>query len=163
MSFIRILGTKVLKDPINFANRTLIVGLTGKNDMEQKMIVLHQVGSMKKVIFLFMALILMVSCVSKEQDALNRLESLTSEIRENHKDYTDSDWNQAYSRYEEIRKEMSQYRYSDGERERIGLLEGECAGYFAVSTLKGLRNSFLQMKHEIKGFISGFKDAIINE
>ncbi len=94
---------------------------------------------------------------------MNRLESLTTEIRENHKGYTDSDWNQAYSRYEEIRKEMSQYRYTNGERERIGQLEGECAGYFAVSTLKSLRNSFMQMKHEIKGFINGFKDAINNE
>ena len=96
------------------------------------------------------------SCSVGKQNPIDQLEMLTEEIRLHHKGYSTADWKEAYARYEQIAADMENYQYTNEEAEKIGQLEGECAGYFVKSAI----NSFDGIKSEIKGFVEGLDKSM---
>ena len=116
---------------------------------------------MKKGNLLFRVLIMLLSiiflsCSVGKQNPINQLEELTEDIREHHQEYSTADWKEAYARYEQIAADMENYQYTNEEAEKIGQLEGECAGYFVKSAI----NSFDGIKSEIKGFVEGLDKSM---
>ena len=97
-----------------------------------------------------------LSCSVGKQDPIDQLEKLTEDIREHHEEYSTADWKEAYARYEQIAADMEKYQYTTEETEKIGQLEGECAGYFVKSAI----NSFDGIKSEIKGFVEGLDKSM---
>ena len=98
---------------------------------------------MKKGYLLFRVLIMLLpiillSCSMGRQRPLELLENLTEDIREHHEEYSAADWKEAYARYEQIAADMENYQYTKEEAEKIGQLEGECAGYFMKSAVMSL-------------------------
>ena len=100
--------------------------------------------------------LIMLSCTTSRKDPIVKLEDLVKDIRIHHQEYTTADWKQAYAEFEEISAEMENYQYTEEEMEKIGRLEGECAGYFMKSTVKSLGG----IENEIKGFVEGFKESL---
>lgn len=100
--------------------------------------------------------LLLFSCSVGKQNPIDQLEKLTEDIRLHHQEYTTSDWKDAYTRYEQIAADMENYQYTNEEAEKIGQLEGECAGYFVKSAI----NSFDGIKSEIKGFVDGLDKSM---
>ena len=116
---------------------------------------------MKKRNLLFRVLIMLLSiiflsCSVGKQNPINQLEELTEDIREHHQEYSTADWKEAYARYEQIAADMENYQYTKEEAEKIGQLEGECAGYFMKSAVMSLDG----IKSEIKGFVEGFDKSM---
>lgn len=114
--------------------------------------------SCQKVILVAMLLLslFLFSCSVGRQKPIDQLEKLTEEIRLHHKGYSTADWKEAYARYEQIAADMENYQYTNEEAEKIGQLEGECAGYFVKSAI----NSFDGIKSEIKGFVEGLDKSM---
>ena len=98
----------------------------------------------------------MFSCSVGKQGPIDQLERLTEDIREHHDEYSVSDWKEAYARYEQIAADMEKYQYATEEAEKIGQLEGECAGYFVKSAVMSLDG----IKSEIKGFVEGLDKSM---
>lgn len=115
-------------------------------------------GNSQKVRLVAMLLLclLLFSCSVGKQNPIDQLEKLTEDIRLHHQEYTTSDWKDAYTRYEQIAADMENYQYTNEEAEKIGQLEGECAGYFVKSAI----NSFDGIKSEIKGFVDGLDKSM---
>lgn len=110
---------------------------------------------MKKYLWMLCVWGLLAACTVFEKGPVEKLEDLTEEIRMNHQKYSVADWKRAYARYEEIAKEMEEYRFSPEERRRIGVLEGECVRLFmnsAAGSLGGLED-------EVNGFIEGLTEG----
>ena len=114
--------------------------------------------SCQKVILVAMLLLCLqlFSCSVGKQNPIDQLEKLTEDIRLHHKEYSTADWKEAYARYEQIAADMEHYQYTNEEAEKIGQLEGECAGYFVKSAI----NSFDGIKSEIKGFVEGLDKSM---
>jgi hypothetical protein len=102
--------------------------------------------------------VLLLSCHGERQSPLNELEELTEDIRLHYKEYTTSDWKEAYARYEQIAADMENYQYTTDEIKKIGELEGECVGYFMKSAFYSLDG----IESEINGFLDGLNKTIEN-
>ena len=109
-----------------------------------------------KLVAMLLLCLFLFSCSVGKQNPIDQLEKLTEDIREHHEEYSAADWKKAYARYEQIAADMENYQYTKEEAEKIGQLEGECAGYFVKSAI----NSFDGIKSEIKGFVEGLDKSM---
>lgn len=109
-----------------------------------------------KLVAILLLSLFLFSCSVGKQNPIDQLEILTEDIREHHQEYTTADWKDAYARYEQIAADMEHYQYTNEEAEKIGQLEGECAGYFVKSAI----NSFDGIKNEMKGFVEGLDKSM---
>jgi len=113
-------------------------------------------GNMFFRVLILLLSIILLSCSMGRQRPLELLENLTEEIREHHEEYSVADWKETYARYEQIAADMENYQYTKEEAEKIGQLEGECAGYFVKSAVMSLDG----IKSEIKGFVEGLDKSM---
>ena len=106
----------------------------------------------------------MTSCSAKMQ-AINQLESLSNDLRDNSSEYTVKDWENAAKRFIHVREKISKHEleYSSAEKERIGRLEGKCAGYMARGLKDGLFDKIDGFKNELRGIIRGLFGTIVND
>ena len=109
-----------------------------------------------KLVAMLLLVLFLFSCSVGKQNPINQLEKLTEDIRLHHQEYSTADWKEAYARYEQIAADMENYQYTNEEAEKIGQMEGECAGYFVKSAI----NSFDGIKSEIKGFVEGLDKSM---
>lgn len=99
-------------------------------------------------------LTLQCSCSTK-QSAINQMERLAYDIRDNGSYYTVKDWEDAVGKFMDIRKKMSRYDYTPAERRRIGELEGECARYMKEGIKNGAINGIMGVAGELRGILEG--------
>ena len=109
-----------------------------------------------KLVTILLLSLYLFSCSVGKQNPIVQLEKLTEDIREHHEEYSAEDWKEAYARYEQIAADMENYQYTKDEAEKIGQLEGECAGYFVKSAVMSLDG----IKSEIKGFVEGLDKSM---
>jgi len=113
---------------------------------------------MKKVFVSFTCLFALVlcSCRSSKETALNDFKEFQTELSTNGDTYSIKDWKKAAEKYEKINSNLLKYEYNNSEMEEIGRLHGQCAKSFTsalTSKVSGI-GSFL------KGLYDSFKDSI---
>jgi len=101
-----------------------------------------------------LSLSLLTSCATK-QTAINQLQNLAYDMRDNGAYYNVDDWKQAAADFMAIRDKMRKYDYTPAERHQIGELEGECAKYMVQGIKNGAINTVLGIGSEIKGILDG--------
>ena len=107
--------------------------------------------------FLALASLLTLSSCSTKSRAINELKVLTYDLRDNSANYSIAQWEDAAYRYIDIRKKINKHYkdYTAEEKERIGQLQGEAAGYVA----KGAKSSLIKndggLASELKGLLEG--------
>ena len=94
------------------------------------------------------------SCTTK-QSAINQMEALTYDIRDNGSYYTIKDWKEAAEKFVDIRKKMSKFEYTPAERKKIGELEGQCARYMKEGIKNGAINGIMGVAGELRGILEG--------
>jgi hypothetical protein len=94
--------------------------------------------------------------------AINRLEDLSTELRENSRYYSLGDWERAGKEFIEIRKEIAKHEldYTPEQKKRIGVLEGKCAGYMAKGAKEGVFDKIKGFANEINGVLQGILNAV---
>ena len=73
---------------------------------------------------ILLSFLLLFSCTSKKQEALNQLENLTEDVEKNGGSWSEEQWKQKYDVFVQIRSEIYKYDYNKKERAEIGSLEG---------------------------------------
>jgi len=109
-----------------------------------------------------LATMLTLSSCSTKTRAINQLESLTYDLRDNSANYSLSDWQDAANRYIDIRKKINKHYtdYSADEKERIGKLQGEAANYVAKGAKSSLINNVGGIASELKGLLEGIMGLV---
>ena len=85
------------------------------------------------VVAMAMMLLVGFSSCSTKQHAINQLENFSYELRDHSSRYSVNDWQRAGEKFLKIRQNISKHEleYTPEEKDRIGKLEGKCAGYMA--------------------------------
>lgn len=100
----------------------------------------------------------MTSCTTKQM-AVNQLERLSVDLRDNSENYDLEQWKNALDDFVKIRKKIAKHNYTASERMQIGLTEGRCIGYIASGAKKGAINNIGGISSEIKGIIDGVMES----
>ena len=92
----------------------------------------------KIVLLVLVATFMLTSCYTK-QSAISQLENYSYELRDHSARYSVNDWQRAGEKFLKIRQNISKHEleYTPEEKDRIGKLEGKCAGYMA----KGMKEA----------------------
>lgn len=105
--------------------------------------------------FVILMLALMLDSCSTKQAAINDLQRLSYDLRDNSRNYTVREWRGAADRFVKIRKRISKHDYTVSEREEIGRLEGQCAKYMVQGAKDGALDYILGLGKEIQGILDG--------
>lgn len=118
----------------------------------------------KTVLILLFGLMLLVSCTSKKQEALNQLENLTEDVEKNGGSWSEEQWKQKYDVFVQIRSEIYKYDYNEEERAEIGRLEGRCvsamANHASGGMLKKLKDFGTELGSSLKGLLEGVDNSL---
>ena len=98
----------------------------------------------------------LVSCATK-QVAINQLEELSYELRDNSRNYDAEDWEKAGKKFVRIRAiiHKHEFDYTAEEKARIGKLEGQCAIYMAKGAKEGFFDNLKNIGSEVMGILEG--------
>ena len=102
-----------------------------------------------------LAMLPMLNSCTTKQSAINQMERLAYDIRDNGSYYTLKDWEDAAQTFMNIRNKMSKFKYTPAERRRIGELEGECARYMKEGIKNGAINGIMGVAGELRGILEG--------
>ncbi len=105
--------------------------------------------------------LMMVSCSTTKQSAINQLEDFSYELRDHSRYYNVDDWEKAGKKFVSIRDKISKHEfdYTPEEKVKIGRLEGDCAKYMAKGAKEGVFDKLKNIGSEIKGIIQSIMDA----
>ena len=105
--------------------------------------------------------LVMVSCSTTKQSAINQLEDFSYELRDHSRYYNVDDWEKAGKKFVSIRDKISKHEfdYTPEEKTKIGRLEGDCAKYMAKGAKEGVFDKLKNIGSEIKGIIQSIMDA----
>jgi hypothetical protein len=105
--------------------------------------------------------LMMVSCSTTKQSAINQLEDFSYELRDHSRYYNVDDWEKAGKKFVSIRDKISKHEfdYTPEEKAKIGRLEGDCAKYMAKGAKEGVFDKLKNIGSEIKGIIQSIMDA----
>ena len=116
----------------------------------------------KDIVVLLLGFLLLASCTSKKQEALNQLENFTEDVEKNGGSWTEDQWKQKYDVFVQIRSDIYKYKYSDEERAEIGRLEGRCISAMANHASGGMLKKLKDFGTELGGSLNGLLEGIDN-
>ena len=114
------------------------------------------------VVAMAMMLLVGFSSCSTKQHAINQLENFSYELRDHSSRYSVNDWPRAGEKFLKIRQNISKHEleYTPEEKDRIGKLEGKCAGYMAKGMKEGVFDKVKAFGNELKGILKGILNAV---
>ena len=114
------------------------------------------------VVAIAMMLLVGFSSCSTKQHAINQLENFSYELRDHSARYSVNDWQRAGEKFLKIRQNISKHEleYTPEEKDRIGKLEGKCAGYMAKGMKEGVFDKVKAFGNELKGILKGILNAM---
>ena len=114
------------------------------------------------VVAMAMMLLVGFSSCSTKQHAINQLENFSYELRDHSSRYSVNDWQRAGEKFLKIRQNISKHEleYTPEEKDRVGKLEGKCAGYMAKGMKEGVFDKVKAFGNELKGILKGILNAV---
>lgn len=116
----------------------------------------------RNIILLLFGFLLLASCTSKKQEALNQLKNFTEDVEENGASWNAEQWKQKYDVFVQIRSDIYKYKYSDEERTEIGRMEGRCISAMANHASGGMLKKLKDFGTELGGSLNGLLEGIDN-
>ena len=114
----------------------------------------------KNLLLAAIAGIMLSSCHTGREAALQDLRNLTTEIEANAPSYNFKEWVKEQKKYEKIDRRLSKYDYSQAESHEIGELKGQCLGYIAKGVLGKASNKIIYAANQIQGIIDGVQKVL---
>ncbi|MCQ2199697.1 MAG: hypothetical protein MJZ19_08285 [Paludibacteraceae bacterium] len=121
--------------------------------MKQRLL---QIGATIFVATLFISLMSLSSCYTKEEKVISRLETLSQKIEQNSNDFNEADWESALNDLEEINNEMQSCAFTQEQMKEVGKMYGKLSSKVA----KEMGNKFYKAIKNYGSFLSGFKDGL---
>lgn len=124
---------------------------------------------MKKHFFLLVISILLCvfcSCQSKEERVISGLEKLAAQIDKRADSFTDKDWEDVMTKYEELHKQALECDFTQEQLKELGRVEGRLTTIFAKEGTKKIGRDIKDLidggKAVIDGFLQGV-DEVVND
>ena len=104
------------------------------------------------LVLLLVCTMCMTACDTKER-AIAQLEQLSKELYLESSNYTDTDWQEAKTRFEQINAKLEQHsaEFTSDEKKYIKKTQLECEAYFTGNGIKGWLKG---LKEEVENVIS---------
>ena len=103
-------------------------------------------------------MLLLVACKT-ESNAVYDLLMLRTAIEANHSQYTQSEWEDAITRYNEICVRLDEMPLTKEERMEVEKIKGEIAGYTANIIINDTVNKVQNIIDEVVSFSEGFLET----
>ncbi len=116
----------------------------------------------KAAVVAAMVLAIGLSSCSTKRHAINQLENFSYELRDHSAQYSVEEWERAGEKFVKIRKNIAKHEldYTPAEKEKIGKLEGKCAGYMAKGMKEGIFDKVKAFGNELRGILEGILNAV---
>lgn len=89
-------------------------------------------------ITLLLSVLFLVSCQSKEQKIISRLDDLCERVEKGGSDFEEEDWEEALNEYAQIHEDMQDCEFTQEELTELGEKEAELATAFAKQGTKAI-------------------------
>jgi len=88
-------------------------------------------------LFALMAVMILGSCKSKEEKALDQLQNMTEKIQKNGDNFTQEDWKKLYEEYSALHNKIlnEKYNFTDEQMRELGKAEGTLGKAFAKQSM----------------------------
>lgn len=103
------------------------------------------------------------SCQSREENAIDKLDTLVERVEKNGNGYNADDWKAVAKDLEAINKEMENYDYSKEELKEIGRKEGRIMVMMTQEAAKYLKNNYQSILEGVGSFVKGIKEGVESE
>ncbi len=110
--------------------------------------------------FVCIGFFLLLTACSDRNDAIDDLQELVEDIRQNGSEYTAEQWADAEGIFEEVNDELDQYKYTQSEKKRISELKGQYFGYLGKRKMEEKVEMVKELIYQVKGAGEAVKSAM---
>lgn len=98
-------------------------------------------------ITLLLSVLFLVSCQSKEEQIISRLDNLCERIEKDGSEFEAEDWEEALKEYAQIHEEMQDCEFTEEELIELGKKEAELTSAFAKQGTKAIGTELSKILH----------------
>ena len=108
---------------------------------------------------LFISLLALSSCQSREEKVISKLNSLSERIEKDGSNFDADDWEEAIEDFADIHKEMQDCEFTKEQLRELGKKEGKVSAILAKEGSKALGREFKNFLGNFGAFAKGFKEG----
>ena len=108
---------------------------------------------------LFISLLALSSCQSREEKVISKLDSLSERIEKDGSNFDADDWEEAIEDFADIHKEMQDCEFTKEQLRELGKKEGKVSAILAKEGSKALGREFKNFLGNFGAFAKGFKEG----
>lgn len=110
--------------------------------------------------FILLTSLILCSCKSKEEKAIDRLKELTEKIEKNSSNWDMEQWSEALGELEKMQSELNGCNFTEEQLKELGQVEGQLTTIMIQGGGAALGNSVESYLNEANSFMEGFQDGI---
>ena len=108
---------------------------------------------------LFICLLVLSSCQSREEKVISKLDSLSERIEKDGSIFDADDWEEAIEDFADIHEEMQDCEFTNEQLRELGKKEGKVSAILAKEGSKALGREFKNFLGNFGAFANGFKEG----
>ena len=108
---------------------------------------------------LFICLLVLSSCQSREEKVISKLDSLSERIEKDGSIFDADDWEEAIEDFADIHEEMQDCEFTKEQLRELGKKEGKVSAILAKEGSKALGREFKNFLGNFGAFAKGFKEG----
>lgn len=99
----------------------------------------------------------MLSCANRAERAINELEGIVERVEENHKSYTEKDWEEVFDELDELAEKYSDVRYTQAQWKKIQRLNSRLSEYCVEQVMTNFGTLFCGA---MEGLVDGLQNFV---
>lgn len=103
----------------------------------------------------FLACVSFLGCSSRK-DAIADLSDFRKEVKEHSSEWDENQWNEAFSRLDEIDERLQEMQLSDSQRKEVIKIKVEIIGYIATVAAHEATDGLKNLADDMESFADGF-------
>lgn len=100
-----------------------------------------------------------ISCKSREENVISRLESLSERIDKQGHTFDAEDWAEAFEDLKDIHEDMEECEFTREELKKIGQTDGRLTAIIAKEGVKALGRETTSFLRNVSSFAKGFQEG----
>lgn len=116
---------------------------------------------LRTLLVALVAVTLLVSCKSKEERVLDRLQTMSEKIQKNGDNLSEEDWEKLYKEYSDIHAKIlnKEYNFTDEQVHELGKLEGKLGKAFVKHSMSDLGKAADEIIKKGSEFLKGILES----
>ncbi|MBR5070211.1 MAG: hypothetical protein IKX25_12515 [Bacteroidales bacterium] len=116
---------------------------------------------LRTLLVALVAVMLLVSCKSKEERVLDRLQTMSEQIQKNGDNFSKEDWEKLYKEYSDIHAKIlnKEYNFTDEQMRELGKLEGKIGKAFVKHSMSDFGKAADELIKKGSEFLKGILES----